>query len=108
MDSADCGRALRADGVERLAALGVSSGRGRNEFDLNIRHELDHERFLRQCSNPPLWTRNHIPGRTDLRACAARYLTDADLLVHPVLDVPPEALPEDLSFTSEKRSKGPA
>src|SRR5207302_1032623 len=108
MDSADCGRALRADGVERLAALGVSSGRGRNEFDRNIRHELDHERFLRQRFDSPLRTRNRVRGRTDLRACAARYLTDADLLVHPVLDVPPEALPEDLSFTSEKRSKGPA
>src|SRR6476620_4307247 len=36
MDTADCGRALRAHGVERLAALGVSSGCGRNELHCDI------------------------------------------------------------------------
>ena len=93
MDTADRGRILCAHGVEGLAALGVSSGRRRNEFHCDIRHELDHERFLRQCFDAPLWTCNRIPGRIDLPTCAARSIDYADLLVDSLLDVPPEALP---------------
>src|SRR5579864_4904471 len=102
MDTVDPGGALRAHGMERLAALGISSGRRRNEFDRDIRHELDHDRFLRQRFDSPFWTRNRVRGGTDLPACTARSLTDADLLVHPVLDVSPEALPQDLSIASEQ------
>src|SRR5581483_6080945 len=102
MDTADPGRLLRADGVEGLAALGVPTGRRRNEFHCDIRHELDHERFLRQCSNSPLWACHRIPGRTNLRACVARFLNYADLLGDSVLDVPPQDLPQDLSFAPEE------
>ena len=31
--------------------------------------------FFGNALNPPLWTRNRIPGGTDLRACAARSLS---------------------------------
>ena len=82
--------------MERMEALGVSARSGRDELDCYIRYELDDGAFLvqgvaysfrvaalRSESNFParcLWPWNHV-----------------DLLAIPVLDVPPENLPENLT-----------
>ena len=53
--------------------------------------------FRRQRLRPPLWQGDIGDGRADFSARASRLCSDADLLAHPVLDVPPEDFLKDLS-----------
>src|SRR6266576_5914769 len=82
--------------MERKAAVGVPAGGGRNELDCRLCDELDHVHLLRERLRPPPWKGASGNGRTDDSACAAWLYGGADLLVHPVLDVPPEDLFKDL------------
>ena len=84
--------------LERLAAMGVSAGRGRNELDCHLRDELDDGGFLRRRHGSPHWECFDGDIRTDFSANAPRFRGDADLLAHLVLDVSAEDLFEDLSL----------
>ena len=85
------------DGMERMAAVGVSSRRRWHELDCRLRNELDHGGFLQQSLGPSLRASHRMDFRPDLSARAARLCHRADLLVHPVLDVSPQIVLEDLS-----------
>src|SRR5436305_2531391 len=83
--------------MQRLAPLGFSSARRRNELDCHLRHELDDDGLFQQSLRPPLRKRDRGAWGSDVSACAARLGNYADILVDSVLDVPPEDLPENLS-----------
>jgi hypothetical protein len=83
--------------MERMAAMGFPAGGGRNELDCRLRDELDDDGLLQRRLGPPLWKGHIGDGRADFSACASRFCSDADLLAHPILDVPPENFLEDLS-----------
>src|ERR1017187_7617980 len=83
--------------MERMAAMGVPAGGGRNELDCRLRDELDDHGLRRQRLGPPLWKGNIGDGRADFSACTSRFCSDFDLLAHFVLDVPPKDLSKDLS-----------
>src|SRR6202021_936186 len=80
-----------------MAALGVSANRGRNELDCHLLDELDDGIFRQRRVRPPLWHGRISNCRTDFSARASRLSGNADLLAHPILDVPPEDFPQDLS-----------
>src|SRR5690242_137471 len=81
--------------MERMAAMGLPAGGGRNELDCSLCDELDHVSLLRERLRSPPWKRSSVGG-TDHSACFPWLCCDADLLVHPVLDVPQEDLFKDL------------
>src|SRR5437879_13422788 len=74
--------------MERMAAMGVPAGGGRNELDCRLCDELDHVHLFRERLRPPSWKGASGNGSTDDSAGAAWLCGDADLLVHPGLDVP--------------------
>src|SRR3981081_2659127 len=82
--------------MERMAAMGVPAGRGRNELDCRLCDELDYVGLLRKRLRSPLWKGDSGDRRNDFSARSPWFCSYADLLVHPVLDVPPEDLFEDL------------
>jgi hypothetical protein len=85
-----------------MAALGVSAGRGWHELDCHLLDELDDGVFRQRRVRPPLW-HGHISNcRTDFSARASRLSGNADLLAHPILDVPPEDFPQDLSGSTNR------
>src|SRR6266480_1242242 len=92
--------------MERMAAMGVPAGGGRNELHCSLCDELDHVSLLRERLGSPPWNRVRGGGRTDHSACVPWFRSDADLLVHPVLDVPPEAVFEDLRRWPTVRGEG--
>src|SRR5438445_13617937 len=92
--------------MERVAAMGVPAGGGRNELDCRLRNELDHVGLLRQRLGPPLWQGYIGHERADLTAGIPRFCGDADLLVHPVLDVPPQDLVTALSSGKVDLARG--
>ena len=55
------------------------------------------EAFVGERSGAPLWQGDISDRRTDFSARASRASGDADLLAHPVLDVPPEDFLKDIS-----------
>jgi len=75
--------------------MGLPAGGGRNELDCSLCDELDHVSLLRERLRSPPWKRSSVGG-TDHSACVPWLCCDADLLVHPVLDVPQEDLFKDL------------
>ena len=77
--------------------MGVPAGGGRNELDCRLRDELDDVGLLRQRLRPPPWKGDIGDGRADFSARTSRFCSDADLLAHSVLDVPPEDFFKDLS-----------
>src|SRR6266513_1019880 len=83
--------------MARMAAMGVPAGRGGNELDCRLRDELDHVGLLWERLRPPLWKGDLGDGRSDFSACTSRSCSGADLLVHAVLDVPPEDFLKDLN-----------
>src|SRR5437773_8898071 len=80
-----------------MAAMGVPTGGRRNELDCRICDELDHVGLLRERLRPTFWKGGSGDGRIYYSACAPWFCCDADLLVHPVLDVPQEDLSKDLT-----------
>jgi hypothetical protein len=76
--------------------MGIPAGGGRNELDCSLCDELDHVGLLRESLRPPPWKDGSGNGRIEDSACAPWFCSHADLLVHPVLDVPPEDLFKDL------------
>jgi hypothetical protein len=76
--------------MEGMAAMGIPAVGGWNELDCRIRDELDDVGFCRQRFRPPLRKRDIRHGRADFSARTSRLCNNADLLAHPVLDVPPE------------------
>src|SRR5438552_12107916 len=91
--------------MERMAAMVVPAGGGRNELDCRLRDELDHVGLLRERLRPPPWKRGS-DGRTDYSARLPGFCCDADLLVHPVLDVPQKDLSKDLTRRPTLREEG--
>ena len=73
----------------------LPAGGGRNELDCSLCDELDHVSLLRERLRSPPWKRSSVGG-TDHSACVPWLCCDADLLVHPILDVPQEDLFKDL------------
>ena len=96
MGNFDPGRFLRADRMERMAAMGVPAGGSRNELNCCLCDELDDVQVLRERLRSSLWKGGSRHGRTAPSACAPWSCGDADLLVDLVLDVPSENLPTDL------------
>src|SRR5450755_1337454 len=86
--------------MERMAALGVSPGCGRNELDCSLRDELDDVGLLRQRSRPSCW-RGDRGDRGASSARASRFRNNADLLAYPALDVPAEDFLKDLSDSAK-------
>jgi hypothetical protein len=86
--------------------MGVPAGSGWNELDCSLCDELDHVSLLRECLRSPPWRRGRGDCRTDHSACVPWFCSDADLLVHPVLDVPPEDVFEDLTRWPTVREEG--
>src|ERR1700722_601984 len=85
-----------------MAALGVSVDRGRHELDCHLLDELDDGIFRQRRVRPPLWHGHISDRRTDFSARASRLSGNADLLAHPILDVPPEDFPQDLSGSTNR------
>jgi hypothetical protein len=69
---------------------------------------LDHVDVLQECLRSPPWKGGSRNGRTDDSACAPWFCSDADILVHPLLDVPSEDLSKDLGsgFPRQLRLNG--
>src|SRR6266567_5195434 len=80
-----------------MAAMGVPAAGGGNELDCRLRDELDDGCVLRQRLRPPLWKGDSDDGRPYFSARPSRFCGTAHLLAHPVVDVPQEDFPEDLS-----------
>ena len=88
--------------MERMAAMGFPAGGGGNELNCRLCDELDHVNILPERFRSPLWKGGSGNGRTDDSACAPWFCSDADLLVHPVLDVPSEDLFKDLRLPTPR------
>src|SRR5579872_5508386 len=93
----DACRLLCADRLETMAPMGVPARGDWHELDCHLRHELDYGEFLWQSRRSPPGMGAVGDHRTDLPARAPRLYRDFDLLVHPVVDVPPEDFLKDLS-----------
>ena len=77
--------------------MGVPAGGDRNELDCRLRDELDDGEFFWRRRGTPLWMGALGFGEPDFPACNPRFCGDLDLLARPVLDVPAQDFPEDLS-----------
>lgn len=101
LGGADPGRTLCADRMERMAALGISTGCNRDELDCHLCDELDDVGFLSEGPGYPPRLGDIESGATDLPACCVRGRNHIDLLVNPVLDVPPQDFSQDLRLCSK-------
>ena len=111
MGGSDLGGFLRAHRMEGMAAMGVPTVGGWNEFDCRVCDELDDVGLCRQRLRPPLRKRDIRYGRADFSARTSRLCDNADLLAHPVLDVPAEDFFKNLNaihtLSSGRRGQHP-